>query len=106
MAGETIDLQGADLNRLLDALSLKIERVSMLIEDAKVDQFDVITLDRSAYNDLMICLGKYEEFLNSLEETTQDTAEEIREIVGGEECFCGERDADEEMELIEEDEEL
>jgi hypothetical protein len=106
MASETIDLPGADLNRLLEALSLKVERVSMLIEDAMVDQSDVITFERSAYNELMICLGKYEEFLKSLEETTQDTAEEIREIVGGEECFCGEVDADEEIEIIEEDEEL
>jgi hypothetical protein len=105
MADVTINLPGSDLNRLLEAMSLKLERVSMLIEDVMVDQSDAITLDRSAYNDLMICLARYEEFLKSLEETTQDTAEEIREIVGGEECFCGEVDADVEIEIIEEDEE-
>jgi hypothetical protein len=103
MSDETIILPGSDLNRLLEALSLKVERVSMLIEDAMVDQSDAITLDRSAYNDLMICLAKYEEFLKSLQEVTQDATEEIREIVGSE-CFCGEVDADEEIEIIEEDE--
>ncbi len=60
MNNETVDLPGADLNRLLQALSLKVERVSMLIEDAMVDQNDVITINRSSYNDLMICLAKYE----------------------------------------------
>lgn len=106
MADGTIDLPGADLNRLLEALSLKIERVSMLIEDAMVDQSDVIALDRSTYNDLMICLGKYEEFLKSFEEVTQDATDEIREFVGGIECFCGEVDTDEEIEIIDEDEDL
>ncbi|MGA9141538.1 MAG: hypothetical protein WBZ29_15035 [Methanocella sp.] len=102
MSDETVNLPGSDLNRLLEALSLKVERVSMLIDDAMVDQSDVIALDRSAYNDLMICLAKYEEFLKSLGEVTQDTTEEIRGIIGSE-CFTGEVDADEEIEIIEED---
>jgi hypothetical protein len=52
------------------------------------------------------CLAKYEEFLKTLEETTQDATEEIREIVGNQECFCGEVDADEEIDIVEEDEEF
>lgn len=106
MNAETIELPGADLNRLLQALSLKVERVSMMIEDAMVDQNEVIAIDRSAYNDMMICLAKYEEFLKSLEETTLDATEEIREIMGNKECFCGEVDADEEIDIAEEDEEF
>jgi hypothetical protein len=82
MADETVHMPGTDLNRLLQALSLKVERVSLLIEDAMVGPSDVITLDRGDYNDLMICLARYEQFLISLEETTQDTTEEIRKIAG------------------------
>jgi hypothetical protein len=99
-----VRLPGEELNRRLEELSLRIERMSLLIEDALVDPADTISLERSQYNDLILCLSKYEELLNSFRETTEDTAEEVRNIVGREECFCGETDCDEEIDVLEEDE--
>jgi hypothetical protein len=99
-----IRLPGEELNRRLEELSLKIERMSLLIEDALVDPAETISLERSQYNDLILCLSKYEELLNSFQETTEDTAEEIRSIVGQEECFCGEMDCDDEIDVPGEDE--
>ena len=103
MAKETIELQGGELNRRLEDLSMKIERVSILIEDAMIDPNDVIGLDSEAFNNLMICLAKYEEFLNHLHETTEDTTEDIREIVGcSAECY-GEVDEDAAEETVEDE---
>jgi hypothetical protein len=97
-------LPGEELNRRLEELSLQIERVSLLIADAMVDPSDVVSLDQSKYNDLILCLSKYGELLNSFQESTEDTTEEIRGILGIEECFCGETDCDEEIEVPGEDE--
>jgi len=97
-------LPGEELNRRLEELSLRIERVSLLIEDAMVDPSDVVSLEQSKYNDLILCLSKYGELLNSFQESTEDTTEEIRGILGLEECFCGETDCDEEIEVPGEDE--
>jgi hypothetical protein len=99
-----VNIPGEELNRRLEELSLRIERVSLLIEDALVDPSDVISLDQSKYNDLILCLSKYGELLNSFQESTEETAEDIRGILGLEECFCGEVDCDEEIEVFEDDE--
>jgi hypothetical protein len=97
-------LPGEELNRRLEELSLRIERVSLLIEDAMIDPSDVVSLDRSKYNDLILCLSKYGELLSSFQESTEDTADDIRGILGLEECFCGETDCDEEIDVPEDDE--
>jgi hypothetical protein len=100
-----VRLPGEELNRRLEELSLKIERMSLLMEDAMVDPAEMISLDRSKYNDLILSLSKYEELLNSFQETTEDTAEEVRNIVGRIECSCDEMDGDDEIEVPGEDEE-
>lgn len=99
-----VGLQGEELNRRLEELSLKIERVSLLIEDAMVDPAEMIRLDRSRYNDLILCLSRYEELLDSFQETTEDTAEEIGNIVGRIKC-CHEETDDDEIVVPGEDEE-
>jgi hypothetical protein len=99
-----VRMPGEELNRRLEKLSLRIERVSLLIEDALVDPSDVISLDQSKYNDLILCLSKYGEMLNSFQESTEETADDIRGILGLEECFCGETDCDEEIDVPGEDE--
>lgn len=104
MAQSTIELQGDELNRRLEDLSMKIERVSILLEDAMVDPNDVIGLDGVAYNNLMICLAKYEEFLNHLHDTTMDATEDIRDIVGcTAECY-GAVDDDVDKDVVEDQE--
>ena len=100
-----VRLPGEELNRRLEELSLRIERVGLLLEDALVDPADTISLDQGKYNDLMLILSRYGELLNSFQENTEDTAEEIRGILGLEECFCGETDCDEEIDVPGEDEE-
>lgn len=105
MAQSTIELQGDELNRRLEDLSMKIERVSILIEDAMVDPNDVIGLDSVAYNNLMICLAKYEEFLNHLHDTTMDATEDIREIVGCTADCYGAVDDDVDKDVVEDQEE-
>ncbi len=89
-----VRLPGEELNRRLEELSLRVERISLLIEDALVDPAETISLDRSKYNDLILSLSKYEELLNSFQETTEDAIEEVRNIVGRIECSCDERDGD------------
>jgi hypothetical protein len=100
-----IKLPGEELNRRLEQLSLKIERVSLLLGDAMIDPSDVVSLDQSKYNDLIICLSKYGELLDSFQESTEDVAEEVRGILGVEECFCGETDCDEEIDVLEDTDE-
>ena len=106
MTGNEIGLSGAELNRRLDALALKIERMSVLLEEAMVDPGATIPLGRSEYNDLAICLSRYDEFLTSMAEATQDAIDQLREICGTTEICCDERDADEELEAPEEEDKL
>jgi hypothetical protein len=101
-----IRLPGEELNRRLEEISLKIERVSLLIEDTMVDPAETIAMERSKYNDLILCLSKYGELLNSFQEMTEDAAGEIREMVGEIACGCDKRDGDEEIEAVEEDEDV
>jgi len=101
-----IRVPGEELNRRLEQLSLKIERVSLLIEDVMVDPAETVAMERSQYNDLILCLAKYEELLNSFREMTEDAAGEVRQIVGEIVCGCEERDGDDEPEAIGEDEDL
>ncbi len=101
-----VSLPGEELNRRLEELSLRIERVSLLLEDTMVDPSDVVSLDQSKYNDLILCLSRYGELLNSFQESTEDTTEEVRGILGLEECFCGETDCDEEIDVPDEDEDI
>ncbi len=100
----TVRVPAEELNRRLEELSMKIERMSLLIEDALVDPSDTISLDQSRYNDLILCLSRYEELLDSFRDTTEDTVEEIRGIMGREECFCDDTDCDENIEVSEDDE--
>jgi hypothetical protein len=104
MTNIVVSLPGEELNRRLEELSLRIERVSLQIEDVLVDPADSISLDQSKYNDLILCLSRYGELLNSFHESTEDVTEEIRGILGLEECFCGETDCDEEIDVPEENE--
>jgi hypothetical protein len=76
-----------------------------MIEEAMVDPNATISLDRSAYHDLVICLSRYDEFLSHLNETTLDVTDDLREIVGAEECCYGEVDADDQIEALDEEEE-
>ena len=99
-----VRLPGEELNRRLEELSLRVERVSLLLEDALVDPAVTISLDQGKYNDLILSLSRYGELLNSFQESTEDTAEEIRGIIGKEECFCGETDCDEDVDVPGEDE--
>ncbi|HMK47146.1 MAG TPA: hypothetical protein VK436_11015 [Methanocella sp.] len=94
MNQDMIELPGEELNRRLEDLSMRIERVSMLLEDTMVDPNDVIDLDHMSYNNLMICLARYEEFLNHLHETTLNATEDIRELVGIPECCYDDADED------------
>jgi len=104
MAQDTIELPGEELNRRLEDLSMRIERVSMLLEDTMIDPNDMIGLDSISYNNLMICLARYEEFLNHLHETTLDATEDIRELVGIPECRYCEADEEDEADFIGEEE--
>lgn len=76
----------------------------MMVE-ATVDPNAVITLDRSDYNDLMMCISRYDEFLNHLNDTTMDITDDIRGLTVGEDCCYGEVDADEEIEIRDDEEE-
>lgn len=73
-----------------------IERVGILLEEAKVDPNMVLPMEDKTYKALSMWLSEYEEFLEHLKETTEETIDAIKTVVVEEECFCGERDGDEE----------
>ncbi len=101
-----IRLPGEELNRRLEQLSIRIERVSLLIDDAMVDPAETLALERRQYNDLILCLSRFEEQLNSFQEIAEDVAGEVRQIVGEIACGCDERDGDDEPDAVKDDEDI
>lgn len=96
MVSKTVDLSGIDLNQRLDDDILAIERISILLEEAKVDPNLTLSMDRITHSRLLIQLAKYEELLEHLKATTEDTIDAIHGIVNGDTCSCGTQYKDDE----------
>jgi hypothetical protein len=101
---ETARISGDALNERLDGQMLAIERVSILLEDAKLDPNDVMALDEDSLDRLMELLSAYEAFLEHFKYTTEDTVAAIKGLTTaqGRQCCCDgdfddDADADEEL---------
>ena len=97
MKNETINVSGDILNDRLDEQIRIIERASILLEELKVDPTEQLSMQKDDYKELSELLSEYEEFLDHFKETTEDLARDVRDMIGCEECFEGERDTDEEV---------
>jgi len=92
---ETARITGDMLNERLDGQVLAIERVSILLEDAKLDPNDVMTLDKESLDGLMELLSAYEAFLEHFRNTTEDTVAAIKGLTTVRDCqCCGSEDVD------------
>ena len=94
---ESIDVQGDIINRRLDEQIRIIERASVMLEELKVVPGEPFTMDKDNYKELSELLSQYEDFVEHFQETTNDLVRDVRDMIGGDECFEGERDLDEEI---------
>ncbi len=87
---ETARITGDMLNERLDVQVLAIERVSILLEDAKLDPNDVMALDKESLDRLMELLAAYEALLEHFRYTTEDTVDAIKKLTTaqGRQCCC------------------
>ena len=94
----TAKLIGEALNERLDRQMLLIERISILIEDAKLDMNDELMLDEASMHKLVELLSAYDAFLDHFRHTTEDTVATIKQLTTDPDyqaCTCEEeRDAD------------
>lgn len=94
---ESIDVHGDILNKRLDEQIRIIERASVTLEELKVVPGEPFTMDKDNYKELSELLSQYEEFVEHFRETTEDLVRDVRDMIGGDECFEGERDEDEDL---------
>jgi len=94
----TAKLTGDALNDRLDRQMLLIERIAILLEDAKLDVNDELTLDVENMHKLVELLSAYDAFLEHFQHTTEDAVAAIKQMTtdpGNPGCTCEEeRDAD------------
>ncbi len=96
VAGGNALITGDMLNERLDGQALSIERISILLEEAKLDPNDVMVLDDESVGKLMELLSIYEAFLEHFRDMTEDTVAAVKGLTTarGGQC-CGEaEDAD------------
>jgi hypothetical protein len=104
MKVESIDVHGDILNKRIDEQIRIIERASVMLEELKVVPGEPITMDKDNYKELSELLSQYEEFVDHFKETTEDLIKDFRDMIGGDECFEGERDVDEDIPDLEDEE--
>ncbi len=103
---ESIDVHGDILNKRLDEQIRIIERASVMLEELKVVPGEPFTMDKDNYKELSELLSQYEEFVEHFKETTEDLIKDVRDMIGGDECFEGERDVDEDLPELEDEDDL
>jgi hypothetical protein len=91
-----IKLTGDELNERLDAQMLLIERIAILLEDAKLDVNDELALDGETMAKLMELISDYDAFLKLFRDTTEDTVATVKRLttVPGNKCCSPEEDGD------------
>ena len=94
----TVKLTGEELNERLDSQIIALERISILLEDARLDVNDELTLDGESMHRLIELLSAYDAFIKHFRDTTENTVDAIRQITtvpGNENRSCeDERDLD------------
>jgi len=85
---ETVKFTGDMLNERLDVQTLAIERISILLEDAKLDPNDEMILDQESMGRLMELLSAYEAFLEHFRHTTEDTVAAIKGLTTAPDNYC------------------
>ncbi len=88
------ELTGDELNERLEAQMLAIERASILLEDAKLDPNDVLSLDGDRMGQLMELLSAYEAFLEHFRDATEDAVAAIKGLTTQNQQCCSGGDID------------
>jgi len=105
----TVKLTGEELNERLDRQMLLIERIAIMLEDAKLDVNDEMTLDGESMHKLVEMLSAYDAFLGHFRNTTEDTVAAIKQLTtvpGNQGCSCeDERESDLDLDMGEDSEE-
>jgi hypothetical protein len=93
---EPLMISGEELNNRLDEQMMAIERVSILLEDAKLDPNDTLEMDVEGFGRLLSLLEEYEAFLDHFRDVTEDTVSAIRGLTTCRDSMCcgGEGDED------------
>ena len=81
---KTAGISSDELNERLDEQMLTIERIGILLEDAKIETNVIISMDPESLSKLMELLSAYETFLEHFKDTTDDTVSTIRGLNGSE----------------------
>lgn len=103
----TVKLTGDELNERLDRQMLLIERIAIMLEDAKLDINDEMALDGESMHKLVEMLSAYDAFLEHFQHTTEDTVTAIKQITtvpGHKDCTC-EEERDTDLDIDEDSEE-
>ncbi len=105
----TVKLTGEELNERLDRQMLLIERISILLDDAKLDLNDEMALDGESMHKLVEMLSAYDAFLEHFRNTTEDTVAAIKQLTTDprhQDCSCEEeRESDLDLDMGEDSEE-
>ncbi len=104
---KTNGISSDELNERLDGQMLTIERVGILLEDAKAEPNVIIGLDTESLAKLMELLSAYETFLEHFKDTTEDTVATIRGLMEvRDNCRCEtDEDVDEDLDEYDSSEE-
>ncbi len=93
-----VKLTGEELNERLERQAMRIERIAIQLEDAKLDINDELILDGESMHRLIELLSAYDAFLKHFQDTTEDAVATIKQLTtgpGNQNCSCEEeRDAD------------
>ncbi len=90
-------ITGDKLNERLDGQSLAIERISILLEEAKLDTNDVMVLDDESMGKLTELLSIYDAFLEHFRDMTESTVAAIKGLTTAHDrqcCSAGDYDTD------------
>jgi hypothetical protein len=82
-------LSGEELNGRLDELMIAIERVSILLDEARLDPNDMLALDAGSMEKLIELLEDYGSFLGLFRDTTVDTVATIKSLTTVPGSRCG-----------------
>ncbi len=90
-------ISGEELNSRLDEQMMAIERVSILLEDAKLDPNDLLEMDKEGFSRLLNLLEEYEAFLDHFKDLTKETVSAIRGLTTCQDSMCCGVEGDEDL---------
>lgn len=105
MRVKRVNVSAEDLNSRIDTQIMMLERMSILLEEAKADSAITLSVDSGEFEEMMESLLDYEALVEHLKDSTDETVGIIRAMIYGDEQCYGEVDMDiDPADEVEEDE--